>query len=201
VTVNRPSILVVDGDPESARGIEEALAGCGFEIRIVASGEEALAAVRGRRPDAVVLEVVLPGISGFEVCHVIRAQLGYEPPIMLVSARKTDVLDRVAGLNLGADDYLVKPFAPDELIARVRALTRRQSPVSRVNGTHDLTPREEAVLGLLTEGLGQAEIAEQLVLSPRTVGNHIQNIITKLGTHSRSAAIARAFRDQIVKTS
>jgi DNA-binding NarL/FixJ family response regulator len=116
---------------------------------------------------------------------------------MFVSKRGADPMDRVAGLLAGADDYLPMPFVPDELLARVRALTRRSGP-SRAAARANLTPREHEVLGLMADGLGQADIADRLVVSSKTVGNHIEHILWKLGVHSRAQAIAFAFREHIV---
>jgi two-component system response regulator MprA len=102
------------------------LAFAGYEVRLAADGEEALALAREAPPDLVILDVMLPGLGGVEVCRRLRAG---EPelPILMLTARGT-VPDRIAGLDAGADDYLVKPFAFDELLARVRALLRRARP-------------------------------------------------------------------------
>jgi DNA-binding NarL/FixJ family response regulator len=106
----------------------------------------------------------------------------------------------VAGLLLGADDYLVKPFEADELLARLRRSLRRHKVLRAFrNGAPSplaaLTVRESEVLALLAEGLTQAEIATRLVLSPRTVGTHIQHILSKLEVHNRAQAVALALRN------
>ena len=118
-------ILVVDDDPEILSFIKRGLAYEGYTVETASNGAEALAKARDREPDLVVLDIMMPGIDGTEVARRLR-QAG-DVPILMVTAKGT-VADRVAGLNIGADDYLVKPFAFDELLARVRALLRRGHP-------------------------------------------------------------------------
>src|SRR5229473_4662837 len=108
--------------------LERTLSAEGYEVAGVSDGGEALAAVERSAPDLVVLDVAMPGLDGLAVCRRLRAK-GLSLPILLLTARDA-VPDRVAGLDAGADDYLVKPFAPDELLARVRALLRRGSSES-----------------------------------------------------------------------
>jgi DNA-binding NarL/FixJ family response regulator len=103
-------------------------------------------------------------------------------------------------LLLGADDYLAKPFAPDELLARVRRLVQRALPPS-LTIPSVLTKRELEVLGLLAEGLAQREIATRLTISEKTVGSHIERILSKLGVRSRAQAVALAFREDLVGVS
>jgi two-component system response regulator MprA len=125
-------ILVVDDDPGVRRAVERALVFEGYEVDVAADGETALDGIATREPDAVVLDVGLPGIVGLEVCRSLRAQ-GSTIPILVLTARH-QVTDRVAGLDAGADDYLVKPFALEELLARLRALLRRtaQEPTDKL---------------------------------------------------------------------
>jgi len=119
-------ILVVDDDPKMLSLMRRGLSFDGYAVELAADGEEALRSARESAPDLVVLDVMLPGLDGVEVCRRLRAG---DPnlPILMVTA-KGRVPDRVAGLDAGADDYLVKPFAFDELLARIRALLRRVSP-------------------------------------------------------------------------
>ena len=116
-------ILVVDDEPQLRRALERALKLEGYEVELAADGDEALAAVAGARPDAVVLDVLMPKRDGLEVCRALRAD-GDHTPVLMLTARDA-VSDRVDGLDAGADDYVVKPFALEELLARVRALLRR----------------------------------------------------------------------------
>jgi two-component system response regulator MprA len=119
-------ILVVDDEPAVRTALERALRLAGYEVTLAADGQEALRDVAAAVPDAIVLDVLMPGVDGLEVCRRIRS-VGDATPILMLTARDA-VSDRVAGLDAGADDYLVKPFALDELLARLRALLRRTSP-------------------------------------------------------------------------
>ncbi|HEV8637366.1 MAG TPA: response regulator transcription factor [Chloroflexota bacterium] len=121
--MDRPQILVVDDDPNVLRVMKRGLVYAGYNVDEASTGESALATARERPPDLVVLDVMLPGVDGLEVCRRLRL-VNPQLPILLLTARDR-VPDRVAGLDAGADDYLVKPFAFDELLARVRALLRR----------------------------------------------------------------------------
>ena len=117
------AILVVDDDAGLRRALRRVLSSHGFDVEVAAGGDEALAQLRARPYDLVVLDVMMPGSDGIEVCESLRAG-GDELPVLMLTARDA-IRDRVAGLEAGADDYLVKPFANEELVARVRALLRR----------------------------------------------------------------------------
>jgi two-component system nitrate/nitrite response regulator NarL len=190
-------IIVVDGDSQASALVVRLLRRAGYAAWAADCPSEALAAARQNRPRLLALEVELPDISGFEVVRELRNELGLALPIMFLSSRGTDPLDRVAGLDVGADDYLAKPFFADELLARVRALLRRSEPPASPPGA-GLTAREHDVLSLLAQGLGQGEIAGCLNVTPRTVGNHIEHILAKLGVHSRAQAVACAYREHLV---
>jgi two-component system response regulator MprA len=123
--VNKGNILVVDDDPEIVSFLRRGLIYEGYTVTTAANGAEALEKARERQPDLVVLDVMMPGIDGLEVSR--RLRQADDVPILMLTAKGT-VADRVAGLDSGADDYLVKPFAFDELLARVRALLRRRQP-------------------------------------------------------------------------
>jgi two-component system, OmpR family, KDP operon response regulator KdpE len=115
-------ILVVDDEPQILRSLRTTLAAHGYDVQTAASGEEAVTMVEGHMPDLVVLDLVLPGISGLDVCRYLRERSPV--PILILSARG-DERDKVAALDLGADDYLTKPFGVNELLARIRAALRR----------------------------------------------------------------------------
>ena len=118
-------ILVVDDEPAVRTSVERALRLEGYDVELAADGREALGQLAASAPDAVVLDVLMPEVDGLEVCRRLRG-LGDRTPVLMLTARDA-VQDRVAGLDAGADDYLVKPFALEELLARVRALLRRTS--------------------------------------------------------------------------
>jgi DNA-binding response OmpR family regulator len=180
-----PQVLVVEDEPDIRDLIVLHLAREGFRCRTASTGVEALQEVRAARPDLVVLDLMLPGLGGLEVCRRVRAEPGTASlPIIMLTA-KVDEVDRVVGLEMGADDYIVKPFSPKELVARVRAVLRRaRSPapggaaVLRVGAlTLDaerhvatvaerplaLTPKEFDLLQTLMEAAGRVLSREQLL--------------------------------------
>src|SRR3954451_9032489 len=133
----RARVLVVDDDPALAEMLGIVLRSEGFLPSFVADGERALAAFRDTRPDLVLLDLMLPGKDGIEVCRQIRAESGV--PIVMLTA-KSDTVDVVLGLEVGADDYVIKPFKPKELVARMRARLRRSDePMPAVLQIGDLT--------------------------------------------------------------
>ena len=119
-------ILIVDDDNSTTSALRRTLAYAGYHVSSAANGEGALSIVRIRPPDLVILDLMLPGIDGFEICRRLR-NAGNDLAVLMLTARDA-VEDRVAGFETGADDYLVKPFALEELLARVKALLRRRSP-------------------------------------------------------------------------
>jgi DNA-binding NarL/FixJ family response regulator len=190
--------LIVDDDEGTRCLISAVLSRAGYdETRELASGEEALELIEAEPPLLLVLDVHLPGLSGYEVCREVREVLRSTVPVLFISGERTEPHDRVAGLLIGGDDYLVKPFAPDELIARVHALVRRATV--RAAAGISLTPRELDVLRLLAEGHAQTEIAQRLFISPKTVGTHVEHILRKLGAHNRAQAVAQAYREGLLE--
>jgi two-component system response regulator MprA len=151
------SVLVVDDDPPIRRMLERTFAAEGYKVEAAADGGEALAAVERSVPDLLVLDIAMPGIDGLAVCRRVRRR-GLATPILLLTARDA-VPDRVAGLDAGADDYLVKPFAAEELLARARALLRRGSEPGELLAFDDL------VLDLKTHNARRGE--REIALSPR----------------------------------
>jgi two-component system alkaline phosphatase synthesis response regulator PhoP len=135
-------ILIVEDEPEIASLIQHTLEAEGFDCRSCRDGITALQAFREQPPDLIVLDLMLPGLDGLEVCARIRQKPGTKDPYILMLTAKGEEIDRVIGLSTGADDYLVKPFSPRELVARVRALLRRslrQGGQSQVYRTEHFT--------------------------------------------------------------
>jgi two-component system, OmpR family, response regulator MprA len=130
-------LLVVDDDPDVRDSLNRALRSAGYSVTAVSNGSEALDAVARSPVDLIVLDVLMPVLDGFEVCRRLRER-GDRTPVLVLTARYA-VDDRVTGLEAGADDYLVKPFALRELLARVQALLRRSRPAHEVLGYADLT--------------------------------------------------------------
>jgi DNA-binding NarL/FixJ family response regulator len=187
------SVLVVDDDGPTRAFVADVLAAVGIPTRLAVSGEDALRLARDVRPSAVLLDISMPGISGYETCHRLRELYGPSLPIVFVSGERVESYDRAAGLLLGADDYLLKPLSVDELLARVRTLIARAEAEAV-----PLTPREREVINLLAEGLSGREIADRLVIAPSTAAKHIEHVVGKLGVRSRSQAIAKAYRLRLI---
>ena len=191
------AILVADVDVEFRRLATQALSTTGLPVVQTATGQETLAAAADNDVVAVVLDVRLDDPSGYEVCRQLREEHGDALPIIFVSGDRTEAFDRVAGLLLGADDYLVKPVAPEELVARVRRHLQRRATGNGAGVR--LTAREREILGLLAEGFGPAQIGSALGISPKTVATHVEHIYAKLGVHTRAQAVASAFRLALVE--
>jgi two-component system, OmpR family, response regulator MprA len=166
------TVLVVDDDPPIRRMLERTLGAEDYVVRTAADGGTALAEVERSAPDVMVLDVKMPGVDGLAVCRRLR-RAGLALPILLLTARDA-VHDRVEGLDAGADDYLVKPFAPEELVARVRALLRRGSEPEALLAYDDLVfdvRSRSARRGSSDIELSarEADLLELLLLNPRQV--------------------------------
>jgi two-component system response regulator MprA len=199
-------VLVVDDDPPLRRMLQRTLVAEGFDVALAADGGAALVVVETAVPDVIVLDVAMPGVDGLAVCRRLRAR-GLRTPILMLTARDA-VPDRVAGLEAGADDYLVKPFAVVELVARLRALTRRGHEVaaqgmlayadvvldmsarmaSRGGRAIELTRREADLLELLLREAGHAVSRERALdeiwdaaAEPNVVDRYVTRLRRKLG--------------------
>jgi two-component system, OmpR family, response regulator MprA len=199
--VARERVLVVDDDPPLRRMLERTLVAEGFEVAVAADGGAALVAAERSAPDVIVLDVAMPVLDGLAVCRRLRSK-GLPTPILMLTARDA-VVDRVAGLEAGADDYLIKPFAVPELVARLRALTRRRSDpqsqpllsysdlvldidarrATRAGRSIELTGREARLLELLLREAGRLVSRERAlseIWNDAAVGNVVDRYVTRL---------------------
>jgi two-component system response regulator MprA len=175
-------VLVVDDDPDFLEIATRILQQAGYATVEAATGADGLEVARRERPHLVVLDVRLGGsLSGHEVCRILKDELRPAPAILFVSGARTESYDRVGGLLVGADDYIVKPFAADELLARVRTLLRRAAPAAAEGMASPLTTDELEVVRLLKGGLSPSEIARKLEVDPTTAQHQIEQIFEKLG--------------------
>jgi two-component system, OmpR family, alkaline phosphatase synthesis response regulator PhoP len=201
------TVLVVEDEIEIARVVRDYLRNAGFEVIVVGDGGSAVASVRSAKPDLLVLDLGLPGRDGLDVAREIRRWS--DTPIVMLTARG-DETDRIVGLEIGADDYVVKPFSPKELVARVRAVLRRTRTAARgdevvrageveidtakmrvsVGGTQvDLTPTEFQLLATLAREPGRVFTRSQLLDAvhgvaiesyERAIDAHVKNIRRKI---------------------
>ncbi|MDX2212852.1 MAG: response regulator transcription factor [Oculatellaceae cyanobacterium bins.114] len=207
-------ILIVDDDITLRTAIIRYLQNRGYVVQDASSGVEGLALFEQNPPDLVVSDVMMPEMDGFEFCRRLRAtRSGQLVPFIFLSSRK-DVDDRVQGHQIGADDYLVKPFEPKELVAKIEAQLERSRRIhseiirliqqsngavgeSPTNSLHPnplpLTPAEEKVFWEVIQGYTNKQIGDRLFVSPRTVQTHLSNILSKLQLENRSQLIRFAF--------
>ncbi len=208
-------LLVVDDDATLRMALTRYLEKRGYLIQDVASAVEALHLFEQDPPDLVVSDVMMPEMDGFEFCRRIRSsRSGQLVPFIFLSS-KGDVEDRVHGHSIGADDYLIKPFEPRELLAKIEAQLERSrrihSEIVRLmqRGMNDtsysneqtpalpsplpLTPAEEKVFWEVIQGLTNKQIGDRLFISPRTVQTHLSNILSKLQLENRSQLVRFAF--------
>ncbi len=213
-------ILIIDDDPKLNRLLTEFLGGYGFEVLTAAAPGEGLKKIRHGRPDLIILDVMLPEMNGFELCKVIRSESTV--PIIMLTARG-DPMDRIVGLELGADDYLPKPFEPRELVARIQAVLRRLSGHSVMDQAAfgrlsidrhkriacldgqpvELTTNEFAALDLLTRQPGRVMDRDRILQAlrgmdsdafNRSVDITMSRLRHKLGDDPRSPVFIRTVR-------
>jgi DNA-binding NarL/FixJ family response regulator len=190
-------------DLASAGLLQVALKTAGFEVVDAPTGADVLARMTEQPADAVILDLDDGDGSAYLACKLLRERFGEQLPIILLSGDRATPADRVVGLLLGADDYVVKPFESSEVTTRTRRLVTRAeqsgpraAPAERDGRIEDfdLTERERQVMGKLLLGRTQTEIASELVISSNTVATHIQRILLKLGVHNRAQAVAKVAR-------
>lgn len=206
-------ILVVDDDLTLRTALSRYLSKRGFHVQDVQSGLEALKWLENEPVDIVVSDVLMPEMDGFEFCRRLRAsRVGQLVPFIFLSS-KAEVEDRVLGHSIGADDYVIKPFEPRELLAKIEAQLERsrrthaeiirlmqqtvapksEAPTPKVPHPLPLTPAEEKVFWEVIQGYTNKQIGEHLFVSPRTVQTHLSNILNKLQLENRSQLVRYAF--------
>jgi DNA-binding response OmpR family regulator len=204
-----PKILIVEDEPDMVLGLKDNFEFEGYEVVTASDGAAGLERARSEKPDLLVLDIMLPKLSGLEVCKTLRAE-GFQSPIIMLTARGQEI-DKVVGLELGADDYVTKPFSIRELLARVRAILRRTDGgkkrlsryrfsdleldfetyrATRAGDKLDMSPREFELLRYLIERKGETVTRDQLLEdvwgyesypSTRTVDTHIAKLRAKIG--------------------
>jgi DNA-binding response OmpR family regulator len=202
------TVLAIEDDPAILRGLSDNLRFEGYEVITASDGETGYQLQRERKPDLIVLDLMLPRMSGFEFCRKLRGE-GIQTPILMLTARSEEP-DRVLGLDLGADDYVTKPFSVRELMARIRALLRRSQPrpdlpddlrfgeveidfrryeARRQGATLEMTRKEFAILRFLAARSGEVVTRDELLNevwgfesypTSRTVDNHVAGLRAKL---------------------
>jgi DNA-binding NarL/FixJ family response regulator len=207
-------ILVVDDDATLRMALTRYLEKRGYQTQDVASGIEALLLFEQDPPDLVVSDVMMPEMDGFEFCRRLRStRSGQLVPFIFLSS-KGEVEDRVQGHSIGADDYLIKPFEPRELLAKIESQLERSRRIhseivllmQREASNHNLsehaattphplplTPAEEKVFWEVIQGFTNKQIGDHLFVSPRTVQTHLSNILSKLQLENRSQLVRFAF--------
>lgn len=211
----KPKILVVDDEPDALELIAFNLKNAGLEVLTAENGDQALRLARAQRPDLILLDLMLPEVDGLEVCKILRRDAATSAiPIIMVTAKAAE-MDRVLGLELGADDYVTKPFSPRELVLRVKNLLRRrqatETPTDRISvgdlsidiprhlvtvqgRAVELTATEFRLLSVLAQRRGRVQSREQLlrdvwnyetVIDTRTVDTHMRRLREKLGPAAR----------------
>ena len=226
----KSKILVVDDEPDALELIAFNLKSAGFDVLTAADGESALRLARTHLPDLLLLDLMLPEVDGLEVCKILRRDPATSSvPIVMVTAKAAE-LDRVLGLELGADDYVTKPFSPRELVLRVKNLLRRRTAteekverltvgdllidlprhlVSVQGKPVDLTATEFRLLSVLAERRGRVQSREQLLrdvwnydnlIDTRTVDTHMRRLREKLGKAARFLDTVRGVGYRFVET-
>jgi DNA-binding response OmpR family regulator len=205
----RQKILIVEDEPDMVLGLRDNFEFEGYEVVTAADGAAGLEKARSEKPDLMILDIMMPKLSGLEVCKTLRGE-GFEKPIIMLTARGQEI-DKVVGLELGADDYVTKPFSIRELLARVRAILRRTEGskrrlaryrfadveldfeiyrATRAGDPLDMSPREFELLRYLIERKGDTVSRDQLLEdvwgyesypSTRTVDTHIAKLRAKIG--------------------
>jgi DNA-binding NarL/FixJ family response regulator len=199
-TGNQKKLLLIDDDPNLILLVKDYLEFRGYEVVTAENGREALEVLEKQTPDMIICDVMMPEMDGYSLVSAIRS----DPktswiPVLFLSA-KGQSQDRVKGLNIGADVYMVKPFEPEELVAQVESSLKQASrliqhkdskggegsPKIQVPFDVELTPTELRVVQFVARGMANREIAQELNVSQRTIESHVSNMLGKTGLHNRT---------------
>ncbi|MGV0024622.1 response regulator transcription factor [Phormidesmis priestleyi] len=197
---NHRRLLLIDDDPNLILLVKDYLEFRGYEVITAENGREALEVLEQEVPDMIICDVMMPEMDGYSLVSAIRSDPKTSwVPVLFLSA-KGQSQDRVKGLNIGADVYMVKPFEPEELVAQVESSLKQASrliqhkdakggdstPKIQVPFDVELTPTELRVVQFVARGMANREIAEELNVSQRTIESHVSNMLGKTGLHNRT---------------
>jgi DNA-binding NarL/FixJ family response regulator len=196
---DRKKLLLVDDDPNLILLVKDYLEFRGYEVVTAENGREALIVLGQELPDMIICDIMMPEMDGYGFVEELRKQNQASwIPVLFLSA-KGQSQDRIKGLNLGADVYMVKPFEPEELVAQVESSLKQSGrliqhgdtgnlneTMIQVNPSVELTPTEVKVVQLVAKGLANKDIAQQMSLSQRTVESHVSNMLGKTGLNNRT---------------
>jgi DNA-binding NarL/FixJ family response regulator len=196
---DKKKLLLVDDDPNLVLLVKDYLEFRGYEVASANNGREALDSLDHSVPDMIICDVMMPEVDGYGFVADLRKRqdIGWIPVLFL--SAKGQSQDRIKGLNLGADVYMVKPFEPEELVAQVESSLSQSGRIRQhadtgapsetliqVNPSVELTPTEAKVVQLVAKGLANKDIAQQMKLSQRTVESHVSNMLGKTGLNNRT---------------
>ncbi|MEB3292878.1 MAG: response regulator transcription factor [Synechococcales bacterium] len=197
---NQKKLLLIDDDPNLILLVKDYLEFRGYEVITAENGREALEVLENTMPDMIICDVMMPEMDGYSLVSTIRSDLKTSwIPVLFLSA-KGQSQDRVKGLNIGADVYMVKPFEPEELVAQVESSLKQASRLIQHKDAKpgdsgvkiqvpfdvELTPTELRVVQFVARGMANREIAEELNVSQRTIESHVSNMLGKTGLHNRT---------------
>jgi DNA-binding NarL/FixJ family response regulator len=196
---DQKKLLLIDDDPNLILLVKDYLEFRGYIVVTAENGREALEILAQELPDMIICDIMMPELDGYGFVEELRKQQGSSwIPVLFLSA-KGQSQDRIKGLNLGADVYMVKPFEPEELVAQVESSLKQSGrlihygdtgnlneTMIQVNPSVELTPTEVKVVQLVAKGLANKDIAQQMSLSQRTVESHVSNMLGKTGLNNRT---------------
>ncbi len=210
-TADQNKLLLIDDDPNLILLVKDYLELRGYEVVTAKNGREALRTLEKDTPNLIICDVMMPEMDGYSFVKRVRDNPQTTClPILFLSA-KGQTQDRVAGLNTGADVYMVKPFEPDELVAQIEASLKQSARMLQQQGTKiegevsiqvpfdvDLTPTEQKVIQQVAKGMSNREIAEDFSVSQRTVESHVSNMLGKTGLSNRTELARWAIEQRMI---